>query len=221
MKNIKQLESLILIKKYKFIEENYKHQKEILDIADSQFLTIVNDIINNEPEYKTLKERIELENDSNNTDDIDIHNTENIYGENNQDDSLDDFDKYNDSSHSSEENMLKEKNSEMKKLYRQIVKLTHPDKVNSKKLNKLYIEATDAYEKDDILTIFKISIDLDIYIELDDTYIMIINEKIEKYNVLIEFLKKTYTYKWFNSNDDNEKNEIIENYIENKKNEYY
>ena len=97
-----------------------------------------------------------------------------------------------------------------KKLYREIVKLTHPDKINSKKLNELYLSATSAYEEGDIVELYKISFNLGIDIDLGDIEIGEIIDRIKNIKVKIESLKSSWTYKWILSND---KNKVIVEYI--------
>ena len=56
----------------------------------------------------------------------------------------------------------------MKKLYRDIAKLTHPDKIVSEKLNDLYLKSTKFYKNSDITGIYYICDELGITYEIDD-----------------------------------------------------
>jgi len=103
----------------------------------------------------------------------------------------------------------------VKKLYRDIVKITHPDKIKNKKLNELYIEATNAYESKDFVTIYKVCSELMINFEYDEEILSIIKSKIEGYKSQILFLESTYTFKWLKSSDD-DKVKVILSFIENK-----
>jgi hypothetical protein len=98
----------------------------------------------------------------------------------------------------------------IKNIYRNIVKITHPDKVSNQRLNDLYLEATDSYESGDFLSLYKVSIDLKIDFDWGDEEISKIRQKIEEYRNQILLLKSTYTYRWILSED---KNEIILDYI--------
>jgi hypothetical protein len=100
----------------------------------------------------------------------------------------------------------------LKKLYREIVKKTHPDKIKNKKLNDLYIKSANYYENNEILQIYKICDDLGIEYELEITDDLVIKDKIEFYKDKITMLQSSFTWKW-TSSDDLNKIEIIKNYI--------
>jgi hypothetical protein len=103
----------------------------------------------------------------------------------------------------------------VKKIYREIVKNTHPDMVKNQKLNELYLEATSAYELNDIVTLYKVGNELMIDFPWDDDEIQKIKLKISQYKNQIEFLESTYTFKWLKS-DGVDKNKIILKFIENR-----
>jgi hypothetical protein len=103
--------------------------------------------------------------------------------------------------------------SKIKKLYREIVKQTHPDKVKNKKLNGLYLVATKAYEQDDLLKIYAVCSELDIEYEIEDIDYQNIVNRISMLKDRINFLESTYTWKWHHSQDPKEKENIILKYI--------
>ena len=107
---------------------------------------------------------------------------------------------------------------EIKSIYYNIVKFTHPDRIKSSKLNELYIEATNAYKANDLITLYKVCLDLMIDFTHSEEDIKIIKERIEEYKNRISFLKETLTYKWIKTNNNKDKNEILLSYIKNKLN---
>jgi hypothetical protein len=111
--------------------------------------------------------------------------------------------------------MIKEKinNKEIKKIYREIVKLTHPDRVKKKNLNDLYIKATEYYDNNNKIGLYKICTELGIEFQLIDEDENYINQKITELRQKINFIESTFTWKWFNSQNDEEKNQILMNYI--------
>jgi enoyl reductase-like protein len=113
------------------------------------------------------------------------------------------------------EEKSKELNSELKKLYRNIAKTTHPDKVSNNRLNDLYNEATIAYDEFDIITLYKVSSELNIEFEFDDDFIDSVKSKIDNIKNSANMLENTYTFKWINSNDE-ERNKIIFEFIKSK-----
>jgi len=104
------------------------------------------------------------------------------------------------------------KSAKIKKYYREIVKLTHPDKVKNEKLNDFYITATEYYNDNDLIAIYSICSQLYIDYELEDSDYALIQIKIDNLNKKISFMESTYTWKWYNV-DETEKQKVIEQYI--------
>ena len=50
----------------------------------------------------------------------------------------------------------------LKKLYKEIVKKTHPDKIDSEKYLEMYIKSKKAFEENNIIDLYSICIDLEI-----------------------------------------------------------
>lgn len=187
MNHIKYLEFQKLMKELQFVESDYIYQSEVMKVLDIDFFKSVNNILENFPDLKD------------------------IY-----------FKKESNSSFSYKEvtlediSLIKNESPEVKNLYHSIVKTTHPDKVKNHKLNELYLEATEAYEQNDIITIYKVCSELSLEFELPDNYLLEIRDKINLYKNKIKFLENTFTFKWFNSDNTNEKNRIIIDFIKNK-----
>lgn len=194
MTNLKYLELQRLIKELQFVESDYLYQSEIIKQTDRIFLESVDSILEKYPELKSLwNEKIEVKRKE--IPDIlmdDVIESEEVVIEN-----------------------VGGKN--LKQIYREIVKSTHPDKVKNLKLNELYIEATQAYEANDIVTLYKVCSELLIDFEFDQDEINKIKERIDNYKNQINFLESTYTFKWLKS-DDIEKDKIILNFIKNRLN---
>jgi hypothetical protein len=192
MYNLKYLEFQRLIKELQFVESDYLYQSEIINQSDKIFLDSVNNVLNEYPDLKIIweeKQSVFYENEPLIVEDI---NTE------------------------VEQSVQKPKyNSEIKKIYREIVKSTHPDKIKSTKLNELYLEATNAYEYDDLITLYRVCSELMIDFDWSDDEILKVKERVEKYKNQINFLESTYTFKWLKS-DDNDKLKIVLKFIENK-----
>ncbi len=106
-----------------------------------------------------------------------------------------------------------EQDLNMKKLYREIVKSTHPDKISNLKLNNLYIESTNAYENGDIVTLYRVCNDLMIDFKWGEVEIGKIKNRIQEVKGKIKFLESTYTYKWIMSK---KKEDIVLDYIKNQ-----
>jgi len=207
MSKIKQLEIKKLLKELDFIESDYNYKSEIINEADSNFIKTVNDLLEEHPLLKEIfdkkinskldqifekkseqiKEKIEV--------DIEKENQEEVF-----------------------EDVIIEKfvDDKVKKLYREIAKLTHPDRVSNKKLNDLYIKATDCYHNNDRPGTYTICDELDIDYEPDDSDNQMISSKISSIKGKINFIESTMTWNWYHSNDEKEKEQMVLRYIKNR-----
>jgi hypothetical protein len=105
------------------------------------------------------------------------------------------------------------KEVKMKKLYRDIAKLTHPDKIVSEKLNDLYLKSTKFYKNSDITGIYYICDELGITYEIDDEDNEMIINKINSLKNRISFMESTLTWRWYHSENEKEKEQIVLSYI--------
>jgi hypothetical protein len=193
MANLKYLEFQRLIKELQFVESDYSYQSEIIKQSDKIFLESVNDILEKYPDLsKIWQDKKIKETDILNQDIKDVVVEEDVI-----------------------EPDKPTQNKDIKKMYRDIVKSTHPDKIKSSKLNELYLEATQAYETSDVVTLYKVCLDLMIDFDWSDDEISKIKERIDLYRNQIIFLESTYTFKWLKSNDD-DRIQIVLKFIQNK-----
>lgn len=194
MTNLKYLEIQRLFKELQFVESDYLYQSEIIKQTDKIFLESVDSILEKYPDLKTLwTERTQKK--------------PNVIPQVLMDDVVEVI---------QVEEKSDDKNN-LKQIYREIVKSTHPDKVKNLKLNELYIEATQAYGSNDIVTLYKVCSELLIDFDFDQDEINRIKERIENYKSQIVFLESTYTFKWLKS-DESEKDKIVLNFIKNRLN---
>ena len=195
MSRLKSLEFQRLIKELQFIESDYLYQSEIIRESNNFFLDSVETILDKYPELRSIyKDR------SSNT----LINSSKI------EPNIDDI----------EFDVLSKPtiDSDVKKIYRKIVKSTHPDKIKNPKLNELYLEATSAYETNDLVTLYKVSSELMIEFEWTESILEQVKDKIVNYKSQISFLESTYTFKWLKSSNEDDKLKIILSFIENKLN---
>jgi len=187
MSILKNLELQRLIKELQFVESDYEYQSEILRQSDKYFFESVDNLLENYPDLK----KVWNEKNSQTVEFV----PENVVVENIQ---------------------VKSKvDNKVKKIYREIVKSTHPDKIKNSKLNELYLEATFAYESNDIVTLLKWSSELLIDLNFDDKELESIKERINQIREQIQFLESTYTFKWLKSSD-TDKNRVILSFIQNR-----
>ena len=114
--------------------------------------------------------------------------------------------------------MLVEKfvDQKVKKLYREIAKITHPDKIDNRKLNDLYLRATTCYDNNDRPGTYSICDELDIDYEPDESDNQTISNKITDIKGKITFIESTMTWSWYHSDDEKAKEQMILRYIKDR-----
>lgn len=198
MNKIKQLEVKKLLKQLDFIESDFNYKNEIVSSADNDFIKRVNELLDEHKELKIVFDEI-MDKKIDFIFNKKLQRIEEIKSEEIMEELS--------------EVILDNPNSKVKKLYREIAKVTHPDKTINKKLNEFYIKATNCYTTNDIAGIYAICDQLDIEYEIDEEDNIIINEKINKLKEGILFMESTMTWQWYNSEDIDEKEKIVMNYI--------
>jgi len=216
MNKLKQLEAKKLLKELEFIESDYDYKNELISEADNEFLNNVNRFLDSQPKLKEIFDK-----SINNKIDEMIKQKENEINEikevENKQDESDDEDKEKfeniDSIKDSEvENSEDIKSPKLKKLYREIAKVTHPDKVKDKKLNEYYLKATSMYDKSDLAGIYSICDELRIDYDIEEDDYGLIFSKIKQLKDRIGFIESTFAWKWFYA-DEREKELIVVTYI--------
>jgi len=101
----------------------------------------------------------------------------------------------------------------VKKLYREIVKKTHPDKTNSEDLISLYMNATIAADDFNLMELFiicnKLSIDFDIDLEDKDTLSVLIEMKKKE----LKSIEASFIWMYYTAKTEEEKNKLIELFV--------
>ena len=104
----------------------------------------------------------------------------------------------------------------LKKAYREIAKITHPDIVKDKNLNELYIKASLMMENADMLGIYEICEILGIRYTLGDEDGDLLRSQIESIKERILFMESTFSWKWHHTENEQEKNMMLLEYIKSK-----
>lgn len=203
MFDLKKLEINRLIKEFEYIKSDYEYKSEVIKEADSKFLESVDKILNINDELKSIyKEKVDIK-----LNNIIERKSENIHNEK-------DESKINSNVAFFEEtsNQTDFKSNKIKRLFYQIAKLTHPDKIDQERLNTLYIEASKYYEISDIIGIYKICDELFINYDIEQSDIELIRDNINDLKERISFIENTFSWKWYNS-ETNIKNKMALKYI--------
>ena len=197
MNNLQKLESKRLLKELDFYESDLEYKSELVNHVETTFIQSVNEYLD---EHPTLKE---------------------IFDEKINKRIEETINKNRLTSESIEQDILiedievdsKEENPKLRKLYIEIVKQTHPDKVKNEKLNNLYIEAGKSYDSQDLFNIYSICDELGISYELEESENFIIKDKIKYLQDKIKFIQSTFTWQWYYTEEEIEKNNIIKEYV--------
>lgn len=201
MTRLQQLEIKRLLKELEFFESDFEYKNEMIFEADNNFLKCVNVFLEKNTDVKKYFD----ESVNKKIDDILAANSAKRL----EPEELGEIE----DSYSELSDQEKTDSQRIKKIYREIVKKTHPDKIDDKILNDFYIKATASYEKKDIIEIYAICDILGIEHEVSEKDCDLIRDKIEMMRMRIKFMESTYTWKWHHSESDSEKNEIVMNYI--------
>lgn len=194
MSKLKILKLKKLLKELEYLEDNYTYTQEIISEADNDFMDNVSSYLESNP---NIKEAYNIKIEQSNKKILEeIKKTDNIPNN----DNIEKKDK-------------KEPSKDVKKLYRDIVKLTHPDKVSDEVLNNIYIESTKLYENDDKIGLYKICDKLNIDYEIEENDEEYILHKINDFKKKIGFLESTFTWKWVNTNENRGKDDILLHFI--------
>jgi hypothetical protein len=210
MGKLKSLQLKRLLKELDYIESELEYRSELINEADSQFLLEINYFLEENPELKKIYNNI-----------IDVRVDQIINKK------VQEKQKFSDDVSGGEDEDLEEQQKEnnedeenkiiispkIRSLYREIVKITHPDISKKKDLNDIYINATKFYSLNDKVGIYKICSDLNINYEVDEEDEKDINQKINDTKDRIIFIESTLTWKWFNENDEQTKKRIMLDYI--------
>ena len=203
MSKLKQLEIKKLLKELDFIESDFTYKSEVIHEADSNFIKTVNNLLE---EHPLLKEVFDKKINS---------KIEHIFEKKNEE-IKEKIELSNEEETSVEDDSIIVKrviDKKVKKLYREIAKVTHPDIIINKKLNEIYLKATQFYNNNDITGTYSVCDELDIDYEPEDSDNLLISEKIISLKNRIDFMESTLTWVWYHSTDENEKEQLILRYI--------
>jgi len=102
----------------------------------------------------------------------------------------------------------------IKKIYREIVQKTHPDKVKSDALISLYNKAMDANKKQDLLTMYSICDELGIDFHVKQKEIDALKERITSIKTQQLFFERSHLWAWCeNDYDEPKRKEIIQHFL--------
>ena len=101
----------------------------------------------------------------------------------------------------------------VKKLYREIAKITHPDKAKTDEHTELYIQSTVAAEEFDLFTLYEICAKLDISHSIDIEDKDILKIRINKKRDELKSIESSFIWLYVHAQTEEKKQEIINHFI--------
>ena len=192
MSRLASLEAKKLMRELDFLKSDLDYKNEVVSEADGKFMSCVNDFLQFHPELQSLfdnkiNERFEKIVKSN----VGAAH----FGE------------------SLEKENRNEASPKMKKLYREVAKLTHPDKVTDERMKDIYLEAGESYRADDLIGMYSVCEKLGLDYEVDGDDLLLLRNQIESAKSKIAMLESTTTWVWNSTDDESTKREIILRYV--------
>lgn len=111
------------------------------------------------------------------------------------------------------DNVSEKTKNKIKKIYREIVKITHPDKVESNKFIELYHKSTKCSDSNDLLCLYLIAIELNIDFEFDSEDIQFLEKIVESKKKENSMVENSCVWAWIHSNNEDVKNRLIKIYV--------
>jgi hypothetical protein len=195
VENLRKLEIIKLIKELDFVISEYRYKSEMIREIDQDFHKAIENVLDNNNDLK----------------DIFIKNVDFMNEQRQR--AVEEFTKQKEIEIIEE--ITESKNPKLKSLYRIIAKSTHPDKVNDENLKEVYIEATKAYEENNLFPIINICEKLKIPYDVTEEEFHDFRSEIDKTKKSSEFLETTFAWQWYVAPDD-EKSRIVFNFIRNQ-----
>lgn len=208
---LRKLEIKKLIQEYQHLDTDFDYKQEVISEYKTFFLEKAGNL-KKEMFPEMFKEQPIVETKEDNQD--------------NQKTSDSDKEENNDTNNENQENTETIKKSEIdenlidpsvkskvKRMYREIVKITHPDKTNSTKYIELYHRATISSDNYNLIDLFLICNELDISIELEpedkEVLVVLIDGKKKK----TKQIESSFIWLWINAKTDLEKDNIIKVFV--------
>jgi hypothetical protein len=200
MNNIHQLEIRKLLKELDYLKSDYEYKNEIVFEADNSFMRTLNDFLD---KNFVLKEMFDKKINSGIDDLIRNRSFESVIESVSDEES---------------EMVIVEKivDEKLRKIYRNIAKKTHPDKISDVRLNDIYIIASKMYDTNDVMGIYSICDQLGIPYDLSIEDGEILKSQISMMKERVGFMESTFTWKWYHTDDEKEKSQILVDYIKSK-----
>lgn len=204
MNKLHQLEVRKLLKELDYVKSDFEYKNEIVFEADNSFMRSLNEFLE---KNIVLKEMFDKKINRKIDEMIRERSTERVI------ESIPEVVEEESTEITIVEKVVDEK---LRKIYRGIAKKTHPDKISDTRLNDIYIMASKMYESNDVMGIYSICDQLGIPYELSTEDGEILKSQISMMKERVGFMESTFTWKWYHTEDENERAHILVEYIKSK-----
>ena len=194
--SLKNLQIQRLVQEYSYLILDDQYKKEIVNTYQTDFLNLVNGKIE-------LPEVVETEKSEKQEDKKDENREQSEEKEKIKKDPI-----------VNPDIVSKATKDKVKKIFRDIAKLTHPDKVDDENLTSLYIEAKIAYDNYDLFELYFISNKLNIILDLAEDDINVLTILIDHKKNSLKGIETSFIWKWVHTNDEEQKEKIINDFVD-------
>jgi hypothetical protein len=194
MNNLRELEIKGLINEIIFLKEDLKVKKELSKMIEKEFHCEIDSILEEDVKLKELWEISLTKKEKSRSK---MHKNKTKSNSENKSEIIEDI----------SSNI---KNDGLKKIYRDIAKKTHPDKILDSDKNSTYIMATESYNKNDILDLIYYATKLGIEYNHNSLDVKKMRENIISMKSKIGMYETSLPYQWYYNDKDVS---ILKNYI--------
>lgn len=106
-----------------------------------------------------------------------------------------------------------ETKGKIKKIFRDIVKKTHPDKIGSDEYLDIYISAKNAYEDNDLMELYHICGKIGIMVDPDVQDMVLLEELIEMKRQEIKNIESSFIWTWLKTESEEQKDNLVSQFI--------
>lgn len=206
MEKLEELKIKRLMKEYEYLTTEYEFRKEFSEKHKTDFLS----------EISKRRKELNIEEPPLNIIIPEEESAQNIDIDGEIDSDILDEDYLDDEKEEDTEQL--QKDIKLKKIFREIVKICHPDKVlnlsKRKHLTEIYIKSKVLYNERNLLGLYLIAIDIGIEIKIELSDLSDIDNVLEEKKAQVKSFESSYLWIWINSNDE-DKIKIIDLFIKN------
>lgn len=190
-----------MMKELEYLVSELDWKNEIISDADVKFMSDVSEFLEQHPDIKEVFDKT-----------MDRRMAEAVSRASAKAEASSSED-YRNQSQETQETKEKKTNPKLKTAYREIVKRTHPDKVDDPRLNQLYIDASNFYGEGDLLSIYSICDQLGLCYEFGDDDLVDLKTRINRVREKIEIIESATTWVWHNADDERFKSDVVVRYV--------